>query len=81
MANPTALQKVQEVVNQLNAALLQKDQLNEQLTITNEKVKAFRNLLAGIELGRQAAIESIPPKEEEFIPDPPFDDTPVEETE
>jgi hypothetical protein len=69
MSTPTALQKVQEVVNQLNAALLQKDQLTEQLNITNEKVKAFRNLLAGIELGRQAAVESAGADQ----PDPPMD--------
>lgn len=67
MATPTALQKVQEVVNQLNAALLQKDQLTEQLNLANERVKAMRNLLAGIELGRQAAVESVEPQ------DPPMD--------
>ena len=50
-------QKINEVVTQLNAALLQKEILSEQLEQTNEKVKALRNLLAGIQLGKELVEE------------------------
>lgn len=57
MATQTATQKAQEVVNQLNSALLLKEQLIEQLELTEERVKALRNVLAGIEVGRNMANE------------------------
>lgn len=57
MTTPTATQKANEVVTQLNAALLLKDQLTEQLELTNDRVKALRNVLAGIEVGREMAKE------------------------
>lgn len=60
MATQTATQKAQEVVNQLNSALLLKEQLIEQLELTEERVKALRNVLAGIELGRQVEREDNP---------------------
>jgi hypothetical protein len=53
----TATQKIQEAANQLNQALLQKDMLSEQLEQVNERVKALRNLLAGVDIGRQIAAE------------------------
>jgi len=49
--------KVNEITSQLNTALLQKELLTEQLEQVCDKVKALRNLLAGVELGRQAAAE------------------------
>jgi hypothetical protein len=57
MTNPTALQKANEMVTQLNAALLQKDQLMEQLELTNDRVKALRNVLAGLQLAQEVAKE------------------------
>jgi len=54
---PTASQRYQDTVAQLNSALLTKDQLQEQLDQTVERVKALRNLLAGVELGRQVMNE------------------------
>lgn len=54
----SALQKINDIAAQLNAALLLKDQLAEQVEQNNERVKALRNLLAGIELGRQATTEA-----------------------
>lgn len=61
MATQTATQKAQEVVNQLNSALLLKEQLIEQLELTEERVKALRNVLAGIEVGRNMAAEQTQP--------------------
>lgn len=61
MANPTATQKVTEALKQLNQALLQKDILAEQLEQANERVKALRNLAAGIELGQEMSKEQTQP--------------------
>jgi hypothetical protein len=55
----TASQKTADVINQLNSALLQKDILTEQLEQVTEKVKALRNLLAGVDLGRQVEKEQV----------------------
>lgn len=57
MTTPTPTQKANEVVTQLNQALLLKDQLQEQLDLTVDRVKALRNVLAGIQLGREVAQE------------------------
>ncbi len=53
----TANQKLNEIVTQLNVALLQKEQLTEQLEQASARVKALRNLLTGVDLGRKAATE------------------------
>jgi ssRNA-specific RNase YbeY (16S rRNA maturation enzyme) len=55
--NTPAAQQVQSIVNQLNASLLQKDKLTDQLESTNEQVKALRNVLGGIEIGQKLAAE------------------------
>jgi hypothetical protein len=57
----TPSQKVTAVVEQLNVALLRKDQLTEQLEDVTRQVRALRNLLTGIELGREAAEEQKTP--------------------
>lgn len=60
MANRTlsAQEHAQAVITQLNDALLQKDMLQEQLANIEDRVKALRNMAAGIDIGRKAAIEA-----------------------
>lgn len=54
--NSTANQ-VQQLVSQLNAALLRKESLAEQLAAAEDQVKALRNVVAGIEMGQKLAAE------------------------
>lgn len=53
----TSTQKIQEVTTQLHATLLQKELLAEQLQQVTERIKALRNVLMGIQLGRESMQE------------------------
>ena len=48
----SASQSVQALLNQLNSALLRKHGLEAEVKTLDEQIVAFRNTLAGIELGK-----------------------------
>lgn len=52
MQQQSAAQNVQSLINQLNSALLRKHGLEAEIKQLDEQVVAFRNILAGIELGK-----------------------------
>lgn len=55
--NTSAANQVQQLTAQLNAALLRKEILTEQLEAVTEQVKALRNVIGGIDLGRNLQTE------------------------
>lgn len=53
----TQFKKNQDIQARLNAALLRKELLTDQLNEVSEEVKALRNVVAGIQMGSQAIAE------------------------
>lgn len=61
MSEPTATQKITAINEQLLSALCQKADAEVTVAKCDEQIKALRNVLAGISVGQQLAVEATPP--------------------
>lgn len=61
----SAQDQIQQFTNQLHAHLLRKEELSAALRETDTQITALRNILGGVDLGKQQAAEAAKQKEGE----------------
>lgn len=62
----TATQQIENLKQQLLEAFVARDKARDDEKAADEKIRAIRNVLAGVPVGQQLAAEMAPP-----APDPP----------